>query len=252
MGKAVIFSLASLLIIILFVASSSLTAKLKASESEIEITRTRVEILNSVINDFENSYFEKMLYISSKNAIIGISRYYYDNDFGSQYMKKSLEQAMNDVIINGSLYDNKGKFQADLSKDLNSSYTLTSLVNNISRIMDKLGLELTEFNMTISSNEGIKQIDPWTIQIKGEFTYFINDKEKIASWKGFSTKIVNISVIGIYLFDRENGPASISNEGKITGSWKLDNETRQEDSVLNKLGGRSDVRGICISYCQEK
>ena len=76
MGKAVIFSIAALLIVILFAASSSLITKFRINESELEITRTRVKILNSLVSDFENSYFEKLLYISSKNALIGLSRYY--------------------------------------------------------------------------------------------------------------------------------------------------------------------------------
>jgi hypothetical protein len=256
MGKAVIFSLASLLIVILFVASTSLNTKFRISESETEVTRIRVELLNSVIDDFENSYFEKMLYISSKNALVGISRYYYNNDFGSDVIKKNLNLALNDVLYQGIL--NNGGYLVNLSKtkDLNYSYTMIMLVSNISRMMDKLGLEMTEFNVSISPTNGIEQHDPWTLQVTGEFRYFISDKEGLVSWKGFTTKTVNVSVIGLYLYDRENGDNSISNKGIITSSWKLDNGTQiREDSVLSKLNGKKGGVGLCnceIScYCIE-
>jgi hypothetical protein len=246
MGKAVIFSLASLFIVILFVASSSMVTKFKLTESEMEITRTRVKILNSVINDFENSYFEKILFISSKNALVGLSKYYSETNFRSPNVKKNLEMAMGDVLYQGILLDNKGKFQANLSGYMDYKYTLNGLISNISKLMNGLGLEINELNVSISTADGITQIDPWTIQVKGVFTYFISDKEGTVSWKGFSTKIVNVSVIGLTLYDR------YTNKAVVDGHWKLDNGTMTEESVLSKLEGDGTGRGLCVSYCQEE
>jgi hypothetical protein len=203
------------------------------------------------VNDFEDSYFEKLLYISSKNALIGLSKYYSESDFDSPNVRKSLELALNDVIYQGVLYDNKGNFQKNLSGYIDYNYTLKGLTGNISMIMDRLGLEMTAFNVSISPSDGIRQTDPWTIQVKGDFVYFINDKDGIASWKGFSTKTVNVSVIGLYLYDNEGGQNSISNKGVITSTWKLDNGTITESSVVSKLRGRGTGRGLCIEYCQE-
>ncbi len=252
MGKAVIFSIVSLLIVILFVASSNLITKFKINESELEITRARVKMLNSVASEFESSYFEKLLYIASKNSIVGLSRYYAETDYDQPNLKKSLEQAMNDVIYQGMLYDNKGDFQANLSDYIDYEYTISGLMNSMGVVMDRLGLEMSEFNVSISPIDGIIQSDPWTIQVKGEFTYFINDKNGIASWKGFSEKTVNVSVIGFYLYDRQGGPNSVSNKGIITKDWKLDNGTITEDSVIRKLAGKGNEIGLCVSYCQEE
>ena len=220
-----------------------MVTKFKLTESDMEITRTRVKILNSVINDFENSYFEKLLFLSSKNALVGLSRYYSETNFNIQ---KIIEQALGDVIYDGILYDSHGGVKANLSEYIDYKYTLKGMVENITLLMDEMGLEIKELNVSISTTEGITQIDPWTIQVKGVFSYFISDKEGSVSWKGFSTKSVNVSVIGLTLYD------SHTNNAVIDGHWKLDNGTRTEESVLSKLGGEASVRGLCVSYCEEE
>jgi hypothetical protein len=255
MGKAVIFSIVSLLIVILFVSSSSLITKFRIGESELEITRTRVKMLNSVVSDLENSYFERLLYISSKNALVGLTRYYSETDFDGTRMKKKLDMALNDVIYQGILYDARGKdIQANLTGYIDYNYTLKGLITNISAALDSLGLEVTELNVSIAPIGGIRQSDPWTIQVKGEFTYFISDKKGLASWKGFSSKTVNVSVIGLYLYDIQNGPwpTRVSNNEIVTSDWKLDNGTKTEVSAVAKLTGTDpdNTRGICKSYCQ--
>jgi len=227
-------------------------SKSRMKESEMEVTRTRVRIMNSMINDLEEVYFEKMLYIAAKNSLIGLSSYYADDYFDSNVVQKRIEYALNDVIHEGVLKERDGT-PVNLTKMgyIDFNYTIKGMMKNISDLFSTMGVEVKEFNITIPANS-VRQVDPWNIQVTADIKYYFADKNRLASWKGFTTKTVNISVIGLYAYDYENGPKS--NIGIITGEWKRDNGTQiTEPTIVNKLSGSPFVfgRGICVSYCQE-
>ncbi len=246
--KAIIFSIASILIVFLFVATAELKSKKVEQETEIEVTRVRVKVLNSMIRDMENIYFDKMIYIAAKNSLIGLSKFYYDNDYDNDYLK-SLNFALQDVIDDGILKINDNEYNLTYFNSIsyiNKKYTINGLRTNLSDIFDRLNFEIRELEVYILPGN-ITQIDPWTIQIKADITYHLADKDNIASWKGTTTRTVNIPVYGLYAFDMSNS------HGLITSSWKEDNASLTEPSVLNKLNNRLYQlgNGICMDdYCQ--
>jgi len=103
MKKSVFFSIMSVFIVILFVAFVELSNIYVAQETELELTRRRVNIINSVISDMEDTYFEKIIYASAKSSLIGLSDYYADGGFSENRIKKRLDSALEDVIYNGTL-----------------------------------------------------------------------------------------------------------------------------------------------------
>jgi hypothetical protein len=247
--KAVFFSIVSLFIVILFVATSELRAKSNSGESEIEVTRIRVKVLNSMIKDMENTYFDRLLYIAAKNSLVGLSRYYYDNQFDSEVMQKSLGYALQDVIDDGILERGGNKYNLTKMGYINSTYTLNNLILNISGLFEKLNVDVKELKVTLSTFDSLEQTDPWTIKVKADIKYDLMDKNKLASWKGTTTRIVYIPVFGMYGYDSESGPRS--NRGIITNAWKADNGTTTEASFIRKLGySVNNGKGICKSYCE--
>ena len=258
MKKAILFSIVSLFMVILFVTTSSLMSRFRFEESEMEITRTRVRLLNSVVKEMEDVYFEKLIYVASKNALIGISNYQYENDFDGVY-QKNLSKVLSLAIKNGSYVDRDGnsliltqllpllfndcKVQGVKKSCINPSYTLDHMTGDISGLLANVGFQIKTLDITILS---VKQITPWMIEVSAGIDYYFTDKNNMALWKGYTTKTVDMSVIGFYSFDKE------LNMGVITGQWKTDNGTNQEPSFLNKISGISDLgKGICMLGCDE-
>jgi len=71
--KGVFFSLISLLIVFMFVLDFKIASIPHSGESELSLTNTRVNVLNNFINDLEGRYFERLLYVSGRNALNGLS-----------------------------------------------------------------------------------------------------------------------------------------------------------------------------------
>jgi hypothetical protein len=248
--KTIFFSIISLLIIMMFLASIRLLSNAKTGESEIEIIRTKVKLLNYEIRDMENTYFDKLVYMSAKNSLIGLSKYYYDNNFEPSVIQKGIQFAMQDVMDDGIL-KNMQNMSINLSGSyINNNYTNNGMIKNISFLFGKIGLNVKEFKVTLSSYDAIKQIDPWTIQVKANIEYYFADNKNIASWKGFTTRTVNIPVYGIYTMDKDG------NKGIITNvTWHAENmSSHGEPSVVDRLSGiTTDTslknNGICITGC---
>ncbi len=248
--RAIIFSIASLLIVIVFVVSTQLVTEFRLAESELEVTRTRVKILNELIDDFEETYFDRLLYVTSKNTLEGLSEYYdrhYNNP--SDY-PHTLKKALNMTIQNGIYIDRTGKH--NLSKEgcfgpcLKEDYTFNKLADSIKEEFDFLGIDL-QINMKITE---IEQVNPWTLSVSAEFEYYFKDKNNIASWKGFTERTVEVSIYGLH------DPTSSSNP--IDSSWIVDtNEDGEytEASLERKLEGVQDHQmtffdyGVCSGGC---
>ncbi|MEM3374295.1 MAG: hypothetical protein QXE31_03670 [Candidatus Woesearchaeota archaeon] len=243
--KSVFFTITSILFVFLFLATIDLNSKRYEKVSDLDATRARLKVLNSFVNDFENYYLENMLYISSKEVIIGLSHFYYDNGFNQNYIKSFLS-AFPDVFYDGNLTVNNRDYNLTQLNYIDKRYLFTNLKSDLEKNFSYLNIELKKLNVSFFGNF-IKQIDPWTLELNGTFNYEIADKTNFASWKGKTNKIIKISVYGIYSYD------SAGNRGKITNSWLIDTNNDDEASVLNKLSKSDNFKGkgICKNGCQE-
>jgi hypothetical protein len=246
--KAVFFSIVSIFIVILFTATTELTSKFRIAESEIEVTRTRVKILNSVIKDMEDVYFDRMIYVASKNALVGISKYYYYDNFDNIHHK--LFHALNATMKDGKIPRQSGD-HVDLlvtgcpssSPCMETPYTLNNLVEEFVDTFDMMGFEVRQLDIEIL---GLKQKDPWTIEIEASIAYYFEDSAKTASWRGVTSRKVDVSVYGLYAYD------SCLNDGLITTDWKKDTGENQERSVIGKLGKEGPTyKGIMSGDCDD-
>ena len=236
--KAVFFSIVSIFLVILFVATTELASEFSVKETEMDVTRTRVKILNSMVSDMENVYFEKLIYIAAKNSLVGLSKYYYDNDFDN--IEYDLETILRRVITEG-IYDPNPSTNVNLTKVgcwgvepcIKQEYTIRGLQRNLENVYERLGVDVREFTITITD---VRQEDPWEIIVEADIEYYFRDSTNIASWKGSTNKGVTISVIGLYAFD------TVGNDGVITEEWIADKAPYTEPSTVRKLGAIG-VRG---------
>lgn len=232
--KAVFFSIVSILIIILFMTLTRLSSDISSKETEIEITRTRIKVLNSLIKNMEETYFEKMIYVAGKNSLYGLSEYY-SEDYSR--IEKSLFLAMEDTIDDGILMDKWGN-PVNLTKQgyMKYDYTTNALIKNVSALFEDMGLDVINLQINLSTGN-ISQKEPWNIIVEADVIYDLRDKNNIVSWRGSTTKKVNISVLGIYAYDYEGN--TISNKDKITSEWIVDEGSHYtEPSLITKLSNR--------------
>ncbi|MFH0875901.1 MAG: hypothetical protein V1859_08235 [archaeon] len=210
--KSVFFSVLSVFIILIFYLGLKVSSEQQKQQTDMEVTRVRVNLLNTIVNDFENRYIERMLYAAGKSAIGAMSEYatmpgcsspscdfkYFQNgDTNSFIGYKHLESDMNLTMTKGELLGASGN-SIDLTQY--SSYHLAD--NNLDSIKGKLidnfetlGLQVKELDVTITS---VRQIDPWTIGFGADVDYYFVDADKIASWKGTTHKEIEISIVGMY------------------------------------------------------
>lgn len=189
-----------------------------------------------------------MLYISSKEIFIGLSKFYYDSNFIDSKMKV-FDSAFQDVFVDGNLTIlNDQDYNLTNLGYINEKYLFENLKNNLSKTFSYLNLEIVRLDLFIIGNGYVKQIDPWTIEINATFRYEIADKSNFARWEGITNKIVRIPVYGIYSYSNNNK----NNKAKINSSWKVDEGIITEKSVLEKLKGNgNNQRGLCLSGCDE-
>ena len=81
--KAVVFSIMSVLLVILFVLTNETLTQFNVQESKLEVNRARIKVLNSIVDDMEMYYFKNILEITAKNALYGITSYYERNNYNN-------------------------------------------------------------------------------------------------------------------------------------------------------------------------
>jgi len=246
--KGIFFSIVSIFLIILFTAIINVE-RINVKESELSITRTRVKILNSIMSDLEEVYFEKILYVSVKNALLGLSDYYHE-DYDN--IKSNLLYALSKSSMNYPALNYTNGDSVDLTDYVIYDYTVEGLTEEFDDTFSKLGIKVNDFRIELVE---VTQEDPWYITVTADIYYYFSDETDIASWKGVTTKTVNVSVYGLYGFDYELDDRR-SNVGIITTEWKEDNGTTQEPTIVQKLGTRGSYKpdpksrtGICKDYC---
>jgi hypothetical protein len=239
--KAIFFTIVSLFVVLLFVASFRLSTRFKISESEIESTRAKVRILNSLVTDFENIYFEKILYVASKNTLIGLSRYYATKNFDGIELETS--KAMDTVMQLGN-YSYRNTSVDLISKGyMKYEYTLESQVKNISEAIRGFGLIVEDLDFKVIRTD---QIDPFTVRVFADVNYNFRDEKNIVVWKGAKEVNTTVTIYGMTLYDFEGYPSSDSeNIMAVNDSWRIDTGFLTEPSFVNKMSGRL-VKGIGI------
>lgn len=253
--KAVFFSIISIFIVLLFVASSKLVSTTQEQQSDIALTRTRVKILNSIVQDMESDYFEKMLYVASKNTLVGVSDYYYGNHgYNHFYQMPSAFQ-----IINTTMHSGYYPFidpAVDLTQIgcagpcMNASYTMDALVNNLTKVFDRLGMSVDDFEVLMPSSSYVRQTDPFHIKVKADIKYNFRDKAGVASWQGRTTKEVEVSVYGMHL---PYGGNYVPLNSLVTSSWgrstgKYD-RVRYDATVVDKMRGLISTGTWGVGIC---
>lgn len=105
--KAFFMSLISVFIILIFVLSSEITTEQFLGQNLISSTETRVAVLNDLVNDLEDRYFERMLYVAGRNALIGLAEYKANTDYLAELpVGFNLKSDFSDVVLRGLILDN--------------------------------------------------------------------------------------------------------------------------------------------------
>ena len=246
--KGILFSIVSVFVIMLFVSSFELASKFDKVESEIDVTRTRVRVLNSIMDGMNDQYIDNIIYTSSKNSIYGLSKFY-SEDYSR--LKTRLLAALRSTLQAGILDDSGVKI--NLTNYNNKVYikqglTIGGILAEMKTEFNKINVEIKQFEVFVVD---VSQDDPWYLNVTAEINYYFSDKDNIASWKGRTIRSVKVPVYGLYSYDGES--VGKSNKGLINNTWKVDQGPEYtESSTLNKLSfGNPRVRlsdhglGLC-------
>ncbi|MFH2019967.1 MAG: hypothetical protein ABIJ34_01005 [archaeon] len=265
MKKAVFFSIVSVLIVILFGSMISLISDFstKQRENDIDVTRTRIKVLNSLVQDMNDNYFEKLVHVAAKNAIVGLSDYYHDAPGGQDRIKKPLAAAVSEVMDDGILVEPiyAGSIKHNLTQPnglgesyMNREYTLNNLIQGLKKKYSNLGMNINELTVTVGT-EGITQIDPFHFEVEADIVYDLSSNDILtrAFWRGVATKKVIVSVYGVYAYDSPLDSGKEHKNNPITSEWIIDNGPRPtEPSLLTKLSKQNPTEldeeiglGIC-------
>lgn len=249
MKKGIFFSIVSVLLVILFAAIMSMMNETRGTENEIEVTRTRIKVLNSLMEDLDDRYFENLIYVSAKNALIGMSWYYSENkDRINDHIYIALEQTIDDGIIeipSGATTIKRNLTSFSGKNYIKQEFLFDTLAEKLKAKYKELGMEINELDVTVI---GVTQPDPWHLRVEADIIYDVKDMSGIAFWRGQSTKFVDVSLYGLYLYDLPAGIGTAhDNQGKVTSSWIIDlGPRRTEPTAYGKLSVR-DPNGLYIT-----
>lgn len=104
--RGFLLSSSAMLLVLLVILTFSINNEITASESKLATKTVRVKILNELVNDLENNYFEKILYVSGKSALSTITEYKLKG--GPIPSSASLRQDFSDVLSYGIIKDSNG------------------------------------------------------------------------------------------------------------------------------------------------
>jgi hypothetical protein len=238
--KSVVFSIISLMLISYFVILSNISGESELERSKLETTAIRVELLNNIVKDLNERYLEQIIYVATKNAFIGVSKFYYEKGFSfvdpiyplspssidpclasdDRIIIGNISDYMPDAILHGSFNFSKAR-DGSMAPAPSKGPTLITPIDltdgsclsgnyiqsryTYDGLLNALREEYKGVGLIIQELDvedfRVYQKDPWHITAKAKLRYFIQDANGIASWKGDVTKSVDISVIGFYSYD---------------------------------------------------
>ena len=191
MKKAVFFSIVSLSLILLFLTSAEIISQFEIKESEIEVTRTRVRLLNSIIGDMEQTYFDRLVQVSVKNSLHGISCYYAANHFNQFLIRDNLKKTINLTMYSG-LFGVANLVDVDC---MEAEYTIEGLTDRLIDIFERLGIDVKSFSVDIDQ---VNQHEPFYLEVVADISYDFADKTNIARWRGLTRRTVNVPLYGLH------------------------------------------------------
>ncbi len=194
MKRAVFFSVASILIVVLFAAMTSMVSDINVRSSELDLARAKITMYNSVIEDFENNYFDKVVYVAAKNALIGLSE---KRDEVSS-LHRTPEFVLNNTIDDGIIYGSGGNEQLNLvDTEFSQTHTMDVLKQEFIDELGKIGFTVYKFEVIITS---VTQSEPFYMTVRADIDYYLSDAENTVSWRGISQREVEIDVYGLEYF----------------------------------------------------
>ena len=212
--KAVFFSLASLFLVLMIVLDFRVATRVDIDRNKISAQNTRVKVMNNLVYDLEERYFDRMIYVASKASLREISKR------GGNY--DDLGETFTSVILNGNLTD---------GEIILENYTISYLVENIQEKFIQSGLVIEKLEI---ENVNLKQKSPWLINVELDIKYELNDKDNLAGWRGKIHKSVDVSIIGLY-----------ADGSKIKGSWTGGCISGCDENFLGRLDSKF-LDGNCI------
>lgn len=159
--KAIFFTLATITILTLFVATYS-TYTLFQDRSTLN---NRITTLNNFVTSVEQD-LPRQTYISGYRAVFLFNKQIIDTGVYIQ----DIDTSLNEIFFNGTL--------GGTTQDLMDDATFSSLENFLTTNAEKINADISLQNPTIS----ISQSDPWNLKITLNTTLIINDKGNLASW----------------------------------------------------------------------
>ena len=201
MKRGVLFSIISIFVVLLFMLTAELVNEGRAQKSELEVTRTRVRILNSIMQDMQDHYFEELLQMTAKNALVGMSRYYFEAQRTSgEQLRPRVYRAMKNGTVKtpAETFINITKYSLCSGNScMEPGYTLDGLRASIEEDFARVGIAVQEFSVELTDIS--ETSDPWVLQIEADIEYHFTDVNKIATWEGTISKQTQIDIYGLYL-----------------------------------------------------
>jgi hypothetical protein len=230
--KSIFFSLFSVFLVTIFYLSLKISTKYDIHQTDMELTRTRIEVLNSIINDLDQRYFERMLYVSTKSALGAMSQYATQVHTLNNLKLELNSTLMTEALING--------YDLSVYPDYHlGEINLKDLINELNQKFQEIGLKIQDLNIHITS---IEQKDEWNVKVGYDIQYYFQDENNVASWIGDTHKEIIVSIIGMY--DPDSGQ-------KINSTNFMEDPCSPNcNSFIHKLEGQApDIIDIGYSIC---
>ncbi|MFC1697666.1 putative metal-binding motif-containing protein [Nanoarchaeota archaeon] len=214
--KGFFFTFISILIVALFLLVMATMFDL-GIEQEKFIVKSRVELINDFINDFDSIYLRNIVEVSAYNVLQDLT--YYVGDYGYFASEDDFIKAFNSSLIEGKIGDEVRSNVQDYKLN-HQLQVVKDAMKDISKI---------NFDFEIVGARVYQDEDPFQVFIEVEFSYFVD--AGVAKWNRSGRSIVlPIEIYGlnnpIYMKEKSyEGPVTIYfgktegivNSGYMTG-----------------------------------
>lgn len=223
--KAVFFSLIALFMVFMFVLSFRVATRVDIEKNKISAQNTRIKVMNNLVYDLEERYFERMLYVASKAGLKAMS----ENKDKISILKNDLES----IVLDGT-------FSADPA--LYNYYNFDYLINELQQRFTGVGLTIDKLEVEIVD---LSQSGPWHVHVSVYIKYELTDDGGLAGWRGKIRKDVDVSIFGFETTD-----------GIITKDWKSDlkcgegYKCKDGESFLHRLDNSYHISPEICTECE--
>ncbi len=213
--KAVFFSLMAILLISIILVSVKPQSYVTLV-NKVPVIQSRVHIANDFVNDINNNYFDRVLFVSGNAALNAyLKNITSETHFDTQV---EFEKKLRELMINGTLDGSTKKY---------NNFTIKYLFKKISDLANStLKLE-TKFEIGKSEIYQSFETGPWELAINMSFNYTVN--ASIAKWNISRNISSRINLIGFEdpLFSINTASLSPSIKRYIhktnIGKWNVSN-----------------------------